>query len=76
MPITSFVVMGLEHSVANMFTIPMGMVLGAKVSLADFLLNNLLPVTLGNTLAGVMVATMAALCYGTLGAKVFGTKTA
>ena len=43
----------LQHSVANMFIIPMGMALGADVSVSQFLLNNLLPVTLGNVVAGV-----------------------
>lgn len=33
-----------------MWFIPMGIVLGAKVSFTEFLVNNLLPVTLGNTL--------------------------
>ena len=32
-------------SVANMFIIPLGIALGAKVSISNFLLNNLLPVT-------------------------------
>lgn len=31
-PITAFVVMGFEHSVANMFFIPSGMMHGADVS--------------------------------------------
>ena len=39
---------GLEHSVANMFLIPLGILRGAGVSVSDFLLKNLLPVTLGN----------------------------
>jgi formate/nitrite transporter FocA (FNT family) len=37
-----------------MFFIPTGMLLGAKVTVSQFLLNNLLPVTLGNTFAGVV----------------------
>lgn len=56
-PIMAFVGMGFEHSVANMFFIPAGIWAGAKVSTAQFLINNLLPVTLGNILVGmVMVA--------------------
>jgi formate/nitrite transporter FocA (FNT family) len=39
---------------ANMFLIPLGMALGADISVAKFLLRNLLPVTLGNTVAGVL----------------------
>ena len=33
---------------ANMFLIPLGILRGAGVSVSDFLLKNLLPVTLGN----------------------------
>ena len=33
---------------ANMFLIPLGILRGADVSVTDFLLKNLLPVTLGN----------------------------
>jgi formate/nitrite transporter FocA (FNT family) len=48
-----------EHSVANMFFIPLGIMLGAKVTFTDFLMNNLLPVTLGNTFAGVVFVACA-----------------
>lgn len=64
-PISAFVAMGFEHSVANMFIIPMGIVLGAEVTWAQFFMNNLLPVTLGNIVAGVvLVATSYAMCFG------------
>ena len=43
----------LQHSVANMMLVPMGMAMGADVSVSDFLWKNLLPVTLGNIVAGV-----------------------
>jgi hypothetical protein len=46
-PISAFVMLGLEHSIANLFVIPLGIMRGSKVSVADFLWNNLLPVTLG-----------------------------
>ena len=70
-PITAFVALGFEHSVANMYFIPMGillknnpLVLEAVTTLSgkpgDFshltiqglLVNNLLPVTLGNIAGG------------------------
>jgi hypothetical protein len=35
-----------------MFVIPSGMILGAQISIAQFLFWNLLPVTLGNIVAG------------------------
>ncbi|KAK9811204.1 hypothetical protein WJX73_010339 [Symbiochloris irregularis] len=66
-PISAFVAMGLEHSVANMFIIPMGMACGADISASQFLLGNLLPVTLGNMVAGsLFVATSYSCVYGTL----------
>jgi formate/nitrite transporter FocA (FNT family) len=60
-PIAAFVTIGLEHSIANIFLIPAGIALGAKVTVTDFLMKNLLPVTIGNTIAGVLcVAVVAA----------------
>jgi len=53
-PITAFVALGFEHSVANMFMVPLGMALGAPVTWPAFLLNNLLPVTLGNIVGGAL----------------------
>ena len=40
-PITTFVGLGLEHSVANMFFIPMAMKLGADITVRDFLVRRL-----------------------------------
>jgi formate/nitrite transporter len=51
-PIMAFVALGFEHSVANMFFIPLGMFNGASVSVGQFLFNNLFPVTLGNIVGG------------------------
>ncbi|MDZ8119980.1 formate/nitrite transporter family protein [Pontiella agarivorans] len=67
-PITAFVAMGFEHSIANMYLIPAGLILksnpdivsqlhGADLSnltLQGFLLNNLLPVTVGNMVGGAL----------------------
>jgi formate/nitrite transporter len=50
-PISAFVLLGYEHSIANMYLIPMGWALGANVTLASFL-GNLVPVTLGNIVGG------------------------
>jgi formate/nitrite transporter len=52
MPVFVFFAQGFEHSVVNMFLIPTGMMLGAKVSLADWWLWNQIPVTLGNLVGG------------------------
>jgi formate/nitrite transporter len=54
LPIMTFFALGFEHSIVNMFVIPSGMVLGAPISIAQFLLWNLLPVTLGNIVAGAL----------------------
>jgi formate/nitrite transporter len=63
--ISSFVAMGFEHSVANMFIIPLGIFSGAAVSWKAFLLKNLLPVTLGNIAGGaIMVAAVYSWAYG------------
>jgi len=65
LPISAFVAMGFEHSIANMAFIPLGMLSGAEVSVAEFLFKNLLPVTLGNAAAGVvMVAGAYNFIYG------------
>jgi formate/nitrite transporter len=64
-PITAFVTMGFEHSIANMFLIPHGMLYGADVSVSQMLLGNILPVTLGNMVgAAAFVAGVHYLAYG------------
>jgi formate/nitrite transporter len=52
LPITTFFAQGYEHAVVNMFVIPTGMMMGAKVSVADWWLWNQIPVTLGNLIGG------------------------
>lgn len=47
-----FVVIGYEHCIANMFFIPLGMMLGAPVTAADMVAANLVPATLGNIAGG------------------------
>jgi formate/nitrite transporter len=54
LPIITFFAQGFEHSVVNMFMIPTGMLLGAKVSASDWWLWNQLPVTLGNLVGGFL----------------------
>merc|ERR1712100_232612 len=54
-PITAFVTLGFEHSVANMFLIPHGMLNGAQITVKDMMLNNILPVTLGNVISAVIL---------------------
>jgi formate/nitrite transporter FocA (FNT family) len=59
LPIMTFFALGFEHSVVNMYVIPSGMMLGAPISLGQALLWNLLPVTLGNIIAGSLLTGMA-----------------
>ena len=66
-PITAFVAAGFEHSVANMYFIPMGLFIKwanpgfvteagefGNLTLRNFLFNNLLPVTIGNLIGGAL----------------------
>ena len=52
MPIFMFFALGFEHAVVNMFIIPTGMMLGAKVSVYQWWMWNQIPVTLGNFVGG------------------------
>ena len=62
LPIFIFVSQGFEHSVVNMFAIPMGMMFGAKVTLYDWWVWNEIPVILGN-MVGAVVFTGGALYF-------------
>jgi len=56
LPISAFVSIGFEHSVANMFLLPAGMLCnGGAVALSTILMKNMLPVTIGNIIAGALV---------------------
>ena len=56
---------GFDHSVANMFLVPMGMAAGAHdVTVTDFIVKSLIPATLGNAVGGAFfVATVLGLAY-------------
>ena len=72
-PISAFVALGFEHSVANMYFLPMGLLVrdhgsdafraetGAapadfpELTLANALLDNLVPVTIGNVIGGSLM---------------------
>jgi len=63
-PIASFVMLGLEHSIANMYLIPQGMFAGAAIDAGAFAYN-LLFVTIGNIIGGAGgVALAYHLAYG------------
>ena len=73
-PIMAFVASGFEHSVANMYFVPMGLLLKGNVDVVaaagltdklanltwgGFFVNNLIPVTLGNIVGGtIFVSTL------------------
>lgn len=67
-PISMFVAIGFEHSVTNMFILPAGLLAGAPVSFLDVLLKNLIPVTIGNAIAGALVVAVSmSFSFGRLG---------
>ena len=67
-PISCFVAIGFEHIPANMYMIPMGMMAGADVSVADCFFKNFVPVTLGNIFAGsIIVGAGYSFAFGKLG---------
>ena len=53
-PVMTFVAIGYEHSIANMFFIPLAMLEGADITLYDLFINNLIPATLGNIIGGAL----------------------
>jgi formate transporter len=62
-PVMTFVAVGFEHSIANAFFVPLGLFAGSSATYVgpqltatwlSFLLNNLIPVTLGN-IAGATI---------------------
>jgi len=65
-PIMAFVAIGFEHSIANMYFIPLGIFYGATTAnWVNFFTANLLPVTLGNIVGGTFfVATIYWWLYG------------
>ncbi|UAY53850.1 formate/nitrite transporter family protein [Arachidicoccus terrestris] len=59
LPILIFFAQGYEHAVVNMFLIPAGMLLGAKISFSDWWLYNQIPVTIGNIIGGSIFTGLA-----------------
>ena len=67
LPIMTFFAHGYEHSIVNMYVIPAGMLLGARVSIGTWWLWNQIPVTLGNIISGAVLTGWA--FYATYHAK-------
>ncbi len=56
MPIMAFVASGFEHCVANMYLIPLGLLAGgASLGELAVMFQNILPVTLGNIVGGILI---------------------
>lgn len=69
-PITAFVALGFEHSVANMFLLPLGIAAGAETNVQQFVIQ-LAIVTLGNIVGGAGgVAFTYRACYLRAGSRV------
>ena len=58
-PTVLFFSQGFEHAVVNMFVIPVGMLLGANVSVTNWWIWNQIPVTLGNLVGGMVLTGLA-----------------
>jgi formate transporter len=54
-PISTFVAIGLEHSVANMFLMPAALLIGVPLTVSDVVFRNVIPVIIGNAIAGALV---------------------
>merc|ERR1719183_2020615 len=68
MCISTFVAIGFEHSVANLFLLPLGLFAGSSLSLGQVIVKNLIPVTLGNAFAGaVIIGAGMSFAHGKLG---------
>ncbi len=58
-PVMLFFSQGFEHTVVNMFVIPVGMMMGADITWWDWWVWNQIPVTLGNIVGGTIFTGMA-----------------
>lgn len=54
-PVMAFVTIGYEHSIANMFFIPTAIFYGSPVTWSQFIIDNLIPATLGNIAGGAIL---------------------
>ncbi|KAL3777307.1 hypothetical protein HJC23_008909 [Cyclotella cryptica] len=68
LPVSTFVSIGFEHSVANMFLLPAGLMSQDTITVGDAITKNLIPVTFGNALSGsLLVGATFSYLFGTLG---------
>ncbi|KEP51463.1 putative formate/nitrite transporter family protein [Rhizoctonia solani 123E] len=55
-PIFTFVACGFDHVVANMFFVPLGIMMGADMTVADYIKKSLIASFLGNVVGALLVA--------------------
>lgn len=53
-PVMTFVAIGYEHSIANMFFLPVAMLEGFDLTICDLFIKNLIPATIGNIIGGAI----------------------
>ena len=58
MPILIFFGLVFEHAFVNMYLFPLGMMMGAPITIADWLIWNEIPVILGNLVGGLLLTGM------------------
>jgi formate/nitrite transporter len=51
-PVMAFVAMGFEHSIANMYFLPLSIMEGGELGWGQMVISNLIPATLGNIVGG------------------------
>lgn len=68
-PISTFVGIGLEHSIANLFILPLALMVGGTgLTIGGIITKNLVPVVIGNAIAGAcIVAASYSYQFGRLG---------
>ena len=59
LPIVGFFGQGFEHTVVNMSLFPLGLMMGAKATIGDYLMANEIPVTIGNLVGGFLFTGLA-----------------
>jgi len=66
LPVSTFFALALEHSIVNMFVMPTAIILGADITVRQWLVWNQIPVTLGNIVGGaVLTGLLLHHCYKT-----------
>jgi formate transporter len=55
LPVSTFFALAFEHSIVNMFVMPTAILLGADITVGQWLFWNQIPVTLGNIVGGAVL---------------------